>query len=190
MDRQQAWDLLNEFTTNPSLIKHALAVEAAMRYYARLYGEDEELWGVVGLLHDFDYERWPDPPDHTRKGAELLRQRGVDEQIVGAVLSHADWNQQEYPRDSLLRKCLYAVDELCGFVIAVALMRPNRLADMTAKSVRKKLKDKSFAAAVSREDILKGAEMLGIELGEHISHVIQALQPIADQLGLAAAPAD
>jgi len=189
MTREEAWKLLTEFTTNESLIKHALAVEAAMRHYARLFGEDEELWGVVGLIHDFDYQRWPDPPQHTREGARILRERGVDEQIVSAVLSHAEWNQDEYPRDTPLRKALFAVDELCGFIIAVALMRPQRLAGMTPKSVRKKLKDKSFAAGISREDIQAGAELLGIDLNEHIAHCIEALQTVADKLGLAGEPA-
>ncbi|MFQ6048297.1 MAG: HDIG domain-containing metalloprotein [Phycisphaerae bacterium] len=188
MTRQQAWAILTEFTDSDSLIKHALAVEAAMRYYARRFGQDEQLWGLVGLLHDFDYQRWPDPPEHTRQGAELLRQRGVPEEIVGAVLSHARWNQQDYPLDSLLRKTLFAVDELCGFLIACALVRPQRLQGLRPSSVRKKLKQPSFAAAVSRDDIFAGAELLGIDLDEHIGHCVAALQPIAEQLGLASGP--
>ncbi|UCG17713.1 MAG: HDIG domain-containing protein [Phycisphaerales bacterium] len=184
MNREQAWKLLNEYTQNQALIKHALAVEAAMRHYARLTGEDEERWGAVGLIHDFDYERWPEPPDHTRKGAEVLRAAGVDEEIVGAMLSHAHWNQDEYPLDSPLRKTLFAVDELCGFIIAVALVRPERLNGMTPKSVRKKMKDKRFAAAVSREDIAKGAELLGLDINEHIANGIAALQTVPQQLGL------
>ena len=184
MNREQAWKLLNEYTQNQALIKHALAVEAAMRHYARLTGEDEERWGAVGLIHDFDYERWPDPPDHTRKGAEVLRAAGVDEEIIGAMLSHAHWNQDEYPLDTPLRKTLFAVDELCGFIIAVALVRPERLNGMTPKSVRKKMKDKRFAAAVSREDIAKGAELLGLDLNEHIANGIAALQTVPQQLGL------
>ncbi|RME95158.1 MAG: HDIG domain-containing protein [Verrucomicrobia bacterium] len=183
MTREEAWQLLTEFTQSESLIKHALAVEAAMRHYAGVLGGDPDLWGVVGLIHDFDYERWPDPPAHTREGARILRERGVDEEIVGAVLSHADWNQEQWPRDRPLRKALYAVDELCGFVMAVAYVRPERLDGMTAKSVRKKLKQKAFAAAVNREDIQRGAELLGLPLDEHIDHVITALQGIKEQLG-------
>jgi len=184
MNREQAWKLLNEYTQNEALIKHALAVEAAMRHYARLTGQDEERWGAVGLIHDFDYERWPEPPDHTREGAKVLRAAGVDEEIVGAMLSHAHWNQDEYPLDSPLRKTLFAVDELCGFIIAVALVRPDRLNGMTPKSVRKKMKDKRFAAAVSREDIAKGAELLGVDINEHIANGIAALQTVPQQLGL------
>ncbi len=185
MTRDQAWALLNEFTHSESLIKHALAVEAAMRHYAAVFQADETLWGVVGLIHDFDYERWPDPPAHTREGARILRERGVDEEIVGAMLSHAEWNQGEYPLDRPLRKALYAVDELCGFVIAVAYVRPEKLTGMTASSVRKKMKQKSFAAAVRREDILKGAELLGLPLEDHLTHVIAALQGVAGPLGFA-----
>src|SRR6185436_16290739 len=176
MTRDEAWNLLNEFTKSESLIKHALAVEAAMRHYATDFDENVEMWGVTGLIHDFDYERWPKPPDHTREGAKVLRERGVNEEIVGAILSHADWNQVEYPRDRPLRKTLFAVDELCGFITAVAYVRPEKLTGMTASSVRKKMKQKSFAAAVKREDIEKGAELLGIPLDDHISHVIAAMQ--------------
>lgn len=182
--REDAWKLLTEFTQSESLRKHALAVEAAMRHYAGFLGGDAELWGITGLLHDFDYERWPHPPDHTREGARVLRQREWDEEIVGAILSHADWNQVEYPRDRPLRKALSAVDELCGFVTAVAYVRPERLAGLTAASVRKKMKQKSFAAAVRREDIEQGAVLLGLPLEEHLQHVITALQSVADQLGL------
>jgi len=185
MTREQAWTLLCEYTQNESLRKHALAVEAAMRHYARHFGESEELWGVVGLLHDFDYERWPNPPEHTREGAKILRERGVDEDIIGAMLSHGQWNLNEYPRDRPLRKTLFAVDELCGFLIACALVRPTRLDGLEPKSVRKKLKTPAFAAAVSREDIQKGAELLGLPLDEHIQHCITALQGVAAQLGLA-----
>ncbi|HUU82812.1 MAG TPA: HDIG domain-containing protein [Phycisphaerae bacterium] len=184
MNRDQALTLLQEYTTNPALIKHALAVEAAMRHYARLGGHDEELWGAVGLLHDFDYERWPEPPDHSRKGAEILRQRGVDEEIVTAVLSHATWNVEEFPRDTPLRKTLFAVDELSGFVVACALVRPERLKGMTPKSVKKKLKTKAFAAAVSREDVNAGAELLEVPLADHITNCITALQAIAGELEL------
>lgn len=154
-----------------------------MRHYAGVFHEDVELWGATGLLHDFDYERCPDPPDHTRQGARILRERGVDEEIVGAILAHADWNWDQFPLDRPLRKALYAVDELCGFVTAVAYVRPERLAGMAASSVRKKMKQKSFAAAVRREDIEKGAELLGLTLDEHITHVITSMQGIAAQLG-------
>jgi putative nucleotidyltransferase with HDIG domain len=183
MTRDEAWNLLNEFTKSESLIKHALAVEAAMRHYATDFDENVEMWGVTGLIHDFDYERWPKPPDHTREGAKVLRERGVNEEIVGAILSHADWNQVEYPRDRPLRKTLFAVDELCGFITAVAYVRPEKLTGMTTSSVKKKMKQKSFAAAVKREDIEKGAELLGIPLDDHISHVIAAMQTAAGPLG-------
>jgi putative nucleotidyltransferase with HDIG domain len=184
MTRDEALVLLKEVTKSDSLIKHALAVEAAMRHYALQFGEDVEQWGLVGLLHDFDYERWPHPPDHTREGARLLRERGVDEEIVGAILSHAEWNQEQFPLDRPLRKALFAVDELCGFITAVGYVRPEKLAGMTAGSVRKKMKQKSFAAAVKREDIEKGAGLLGRSLDEHITHVITAMQGIAHHLGL------
>jgi len=185
MTRDEAWSLLHEYTKSESLIKHALTVEAAMRHYAALFGENVETWSVTGLLHDFDYERWPNPPDHTREGAKVLRERGVDEEIVGAILSHADWNQGEYPRDRSIRKTLFAVDELCGFVTAVAYVRPEKLTGMTASSVKKKMKQKSFAAAVKREDIEQGAAMLGLPLDDHISHVIAAMQTVAGPLGFA-----
>jgi len=185
MTRDEAWNLLNEYTKSESLIKHALAVEAAMRHYAAHYGENVENWGATGLLHDFDYERWPNPPDHTREGAKILRGRGVDEEIVGAILSHADWNQNEYPRERPIRKTLFAVDELCGFVTAVAYVRPEKLTGMSASSVKKKMKQKSFAAAVKREDIEKGAELLGLPLDDHINHVIDAMQSVAGPLGFA-----
>ena len=184
MTRTEAFALLKEFTQSESLIKHALAVEAAMRHYAAHFGADVEQWGVTGLIHDFDYERWPNPPDHTREGARILRERGVDEEIIGAILSHAEWNQDQFPPDRPIRKALFAVDELCGFVTAVAYVRPEKLTGMTASSVRKKMKQKSFAAAVKREDIEKGAELLGLPLDEHITHVIAAMQGIAKELGL------
>jgi putative nucleotidyltransferase with HDIG domain len=184
MTRDQALDLLREFTQSDSLIKHALSVEAAMRHYAAHFRQDVETWGLVGLIHDFDYERWPAPPDHTRQGATVLRERGVDEELIGAVLSHAEWNQADYPLDRPLRRALFAVDELCGFITAVAYVRPDRLAGMKPSSVRKKMKQKSFAAAVSRADIERGAELLGLTLDEHIAHVISALQEAAPQLGL------
>ncbi len=185
MTREDAWKLLTEFTLSESLRKHALSVEAAMRAYAPRWTGDPEIWGVTGLIHDFDYERWPNPPDHTREGARILRERGVDEEIVGAILSHADWNWNEYPLDRPLRKALFAVDELSGFITAVAYVRPERLNGMTASSVRKKMKHKAFAAAVKREDIEKGAEFLELPLDQHITHVIGALQSVAGPLGFA-----
>ena len=183
MTRTEALAILREYTQSDSLMKHALAVEAAMRRYATKLNGDPELWGATGLLHDFDYERWPNPPEHTRQGARILRERGADEELVGAILSHADWNWQDYPLDRPMRKSLFAVDELCGFVTAVAYVRPERLTGMGASSVRKKMKQKSFAAAVRREDIEKGAELLGVTLDEHIGEVIAAMQGISAQLG-------
>src|SRR5437867_13434653 len=156
-----------------------------MRHYARYFAADEELWGITGLLHDFDYERWPNPPEHTRQGAQILRERSVDDEIIGAILSHAEWNWKEYPLDRPLRKSLFAVDELCGFVTAVAYVRPEKMTGMVASSVRKKMKQKSFAAAVKREDIEKGAALLGLSLDAHITHVITAMQTAAAPLGFA-----
>jgi putative nucleotidyltransferase with HDIG domain len=189
MTRDQALALLHEYTASASLRKHALAVEAAMRHYAGRLGGDAELWGLTGLIHDFDYERWPNPPEHTQEGARILRGLGVDEEVVGAMLSHAEWNWGQYPLDRPLRRALFAVDELCGFVTAVAYVRPERLAGMGASSVRKKMKQKSFAAAVKREDIERGAELVGCMLDEHIGHVITAMQTVARDLGLEAPPA-
>jgi putative nucleotidyltransferase with HDIG domain len=185
MNREAAWQLLTEFTQSDSLRKHALAVETAMRHYAPRFGGDPEVWGVTGLLHDFDYERWPQPPDHTRAGARILRERGVDEEIVGAILAHATWNWDTHPLDRPLRQVLFAVDELCGFVTAVAYVRPEKLEGMAASSVRKKMKQKSFAAAVRREDIEQGARLLNLELDEHIANVIAAMQSCARELGFA-----
>lgn len=184
MTREQTWTLLNEYTKSDSLIKHALAVEAAMGHYAKLLGENVDTWRVVGLIHDFDYEKWPQQPEHTREGARILRQLGVDEEIIGAVLSHAESNRAEYPLDRPIRRALSAVDELCGFVTAVAYVRPEKLAGMTPKSVRKKMKTLAFAAAVSREDIARGAELLGLDLDQHIANVITAMQGAANELGL------
>lgn len=184
MDRQQAWDLLCEYTQSKNLRKHALAVEAAMRAYARRFGEDEEQWGVVGLIHDFDYEKHPTAQEHPFKGAEILRQRGWPEEIVRAVLSHAPYTG--ITRDSLMEKTLFAVDELTGLIVAVALVRPSKsIHDVKLKSVKKKWKDKSFAAGVNRADIEEGAADLEIELSEHIAVVLEAMQSIADELGLA-----
>lgn len=185
MNRDEAWALLNEFVKSAALVRHCLAVESAMVFYARRFGEDEHAWSITGLLHDFDYERWPEPPNHTREGAEILRERGAGEQIVGAILSHADWNLDEYPRDTAIRKTLFAVDELCGFIYAAALVRPQRIMGMKAQSVRKKMKQASFAAAVSREDIIRGAELIDLELNDHIDNCIAAMTTIADSLELA-----
>lgn len=183
-DRQAAWDLLCEYTKTEPLRKHALAVEAAMRAYARKFGADEEQWAVVGLLHDFDYEAHPTLDEHPAKGGEIMRQRGWPEEIVYAVLSHADHLGLERTTD--LHRAIYAVDELTGLIIAVALVRPSKsIHDVKAKSVRKKMKDKSFARSVNREDVVKGAEQLGVELSEHIAFVIEALKPVAAELGIA-----
>lgn len=184
MDRQAAWDLLSEYTGNESLRKHALAVEAAMRAYAGRLGEDPEVWGIVGLLHDFDYERYPSAEaGHPFKGAEVLRAQGYPEFVVKAILSHADYSG--VPRETALEKTLFACDELCGFITAAALIRPTKsVLDLEASSVRKRMKDKAFARNVKREDIVKGAEELGIDLSEHITFVIKAMQGIADDLGL------
>jgi putative nucleotidyltransferase with HDIG domain len=184
MIREQAWELLCEYVRSDSLRKHMLAVEAAMRHYAGIMGGDLELWGITGLLHDFDYERWPNPPEHTREGAKILRERGVDEEIVGAILSHADWNLDEYPRDRPIRKTLFAVDELCGFITAAALVRPTRLEGLGPPSIKKKLKSPAFAAAVKREDITAGAELLGLSLDEHITNCVTAMQGMSAELGL------
>lgn len=183
MDRSAAWNLVCQYTASDSLRKHMLAVEAAMRAYAEKLGEDVETWGVVGLLHDFDYERWPDPPDHPLKGAGILREQGYPEDVIYAIKSHADY-LPDCPRVSLLDKALYACDELAGFITAVALMRPEGIIGMQASSVKKKLKQKSFAAAVSREDIARGAEDLGVPLDKHIQFVIDAMTGSADALGL------
>ncbi len=185
MTRDEAWQLLCEYTQSDSLRKHALSVEAAMRHYARRFAEDQEKWGVTGLIHDFDYERWPKPPDHTREGAKILREKGVDDEIIGAIMSHADWNLDEFPRDTPMRKALFAVDELCGFLTACALVRPSKLEGLAPKSVKKKMKTASFAAAVSRDDIRNGAELLAIPLDDHISNCVAALQSVAGDLGLA-----
>lgn len=183
MTRDTHLALVREYTKNESLIRHMLAVEAAMRAYARKFGEDEEKWGAVGLLHDFDYERWPDPPDHPLQGAAILKERGYSDEVIYAIKSHADY-LTDCPRISRLDKALYACDELCGFITACALVRPTRLEGLEAKSVRKKLKQVSFAAAVNRDDITRGAADLGVDLDEHIQFCIAALQGIAGELEL------
>lgn len=183
MTREDTWKLLTEYTQSESLRKHALAVEACMRAYARKYGEDEEKWAVVGLLHDFDYEIHPTLDEHPQEGAKILRERGVPEDIIRAALSHAE--HLHLSRDSMMEKTLYAVDELSGFIIAVALVRPSKsILDVEPSSVRKKMKDKAFARAVNRDDIVNGAQAMGVDLNEHIAEVIEALKGIADELGL------
>ncbi len=183
MDREAAYALVCEYTDGESLRRHMLAVELAMRAYAKKYQEDENKWAIVGLLHDFDYEKWPDPPDHPLKGSEILTERGYPEDVIYAIKSHADY-LEDCPRLSLMDKALYACDELAGFISAVAKVRPDGIHGMKAKSVRKKLKQKSFAAAVNREDIVNGAEDLGVELNEHIQFVVDAMAEEAELLGL------
>jgi putative nucleotidyltransferase with HDIG domain len=183
MNRQDAYALMCQYTTSESLRRHMLAVEAAMRAYARKFGEDEEKWGIVGLLHDFDYQRWPTAPDHPLRGAEILAEHGYPPDVIYAIKSHADY-LEDCPRVSRLDKTLYACDELAGLISAAAVVRPDRIQGMTAASVRKKMKQKSFAAAVNRDDILRGAEDLGVDLNEHIQFVVDAMASIADQLDL------
>lgn len=186
MDRDKNLELLHEYVQNEGLRRHMYAVEAAVAAYARQWGEDEKLWGTVGLLHDFDYERWPNPPDHPLKGSEILRERGYPEEVIYAILSHADYLSDQYPRQSKLDKTLYACDELCGLIMACGLVRPEGLRGIKAKSVKKKMKQVSFAAAVNRDDILQGAEDLGVDLGEHIEFCARAMQEIEAELGFAA----
>ena len=184
--RSTAWDLLIEFTQSESLRKHALAVEACMRAYARKFGADEGLWGVVGLIHDFDYEKFPTAQEHPHKGTEILKERGYSDEIRRAIMSHAEYTG--VMRDTPMEKTLFACDELAGFITAVALVKPGKsLAEVDAKSVRKKMKDKAFARSVSRDDIINGARDLGIELDEHIAFCIEALKGIATELGLGGA---
>jgi len=174
---------MHEYTESLALRRHMLAVEAAMRAYARRFNEDEEKWGIVGLLHDFDYERWPDPPDHPLQGAAILAERGYPADVIYAISSHADY-LTDCPRVSRLDKALYACDELSGFITACALVRPERLSGMQPSSVKKKLKAKGFAANVNRDDITRGAADLGVELDEHIQFIIDALSGIAEELAL------
>lgn len=182
MNREEALKLLHNYVSNDALRKHMYAVEAAMRAYARKLSEDEEKWAIVGLLHDFDYEMYPNAPDHPLKGSEILRQIGVDEDIIKAILGHASYTN--VPRDTKMAKVLYAVDELCGFITACALVRPNKISDLEAASVKKKMKDKAFAKNVNRDEIIRGAEELGVELTEHINFVINAMKSISNNLGL------
>jgi putative nucleotidyltransferase with HDIG domain len=180
--RERAWETLTEYTKSEALLRHALAVEASTAWYARLFGEDEELWRVVALLHDFDYEIHPTLDQHPQDGAPILREQGYPEEVIEAVLSHAEHLQ--LPRDTPLKKTLFACDELSGFVHACGLVRPTGLDGLEPKSVKKKLRQPSFAAGVHRDEVYAGAEGLGIELDDHIRNVVEALQPIAQQLGL------
>ncbi|MGI6374752.1 MAG: HDIG domain-containing metalloprotein [Anaerolineae bacterium] len=181
--REQAWELLTTYTQNPSLIKHALAVEAAMRAYARQFGEDEELWGVTGLIHDFDYEQHPTAEEHPLAGCAILEEQGWPEEVIAAIKGHATY--LNVPRESLMAKTLFAVDELTGLVTACALVRPSKsLDDLKAKSVKGKWNDKAFARGVNREDIELGMQELGVDRTEHITAVIEALKTIAAELEL------
>jgi putative nucleotidyltransferase with HDIG domain len=184
MNRADAWALLTEYTTSESLRKHALAVEAAVRGYARRFGENEEEWGVTALLHDFDYERWPTLGDHPNKGSEILRAKGYPEWMIRAILSHA-MEITGVARESLLEKTLFACDELAGFITAASLVRPSKsILDLEAGSVKKRMKDKAFARGVKREDLVEGASLLGLPLEEHIANVIGFMRERADELGL------
>jgi putative nucleotidyltransferase with HDIG domain len=183
LTRDQAWTLLNEYTKGESLLKHALAVEAAVRGYARMFDEDELAWAVVALLHDFDYERWPSLDDHPYKGVEILTSLGYPDWVTRAILSHADYSGVS--RESRLEKALFACDELAGFITAASLIRPSRsILDLEASSVIKRMKDKAFARAVKREDLRAGAELLGLSLDQHITNVIGFMREQADALGL------
>src|SRR6202521_4367118 len=182
-DRDAAWGLLTEFTQSESLRKHALAVEACMRAYAKKFGENQDLWGIVGLIHDFDYEKYPTPEEHPYKGNEILKERGYSDEIRRAIMSHAEYSG--VPRVTPMEKALFACDELAGFITAVALIKPGKsLAEVDTRSVRKRMKDKAFARKVNRDDIVQGAAALGVDLDEHIAFCIEALKPIADKLGL------
>jgi putative nucleotidyltransferase with HDIG domain len=183
LSRSAAWELLTEYTKSESLLKHALAVEAAVRGYARTFGEDEEAWGIVALLHDFDYERWPSLEDHPFRGSEILREKGYPEWVVLAILSHADYSG--VPREGPLEKTLFACDEMAGFITAASLVRPSKsVLDLEPSSVMKRMKDKAFARGVKREDLRAGAELLGLPLEEHIANVIAFMRPQAEALGL------
>ncbi|MGD8698075.1 MAG: HDIG domain-containing protein [Gemmatimonadales bacterium] len=187
LKRDDALAIMHEYTLNENLRRHMYAVEAAMRAYARHYGEDENLWGITGLLHDFDYERWPNDErkaddEHPTTGVKILREKGYPEEMLRAILGHAEHTGA--PRDSLMAKVLFAVDELTGFLTACALVRPTGLSDLKVKSVRKKLKDPSFARGVNREDVNRGIEELGVDFAEHVQLVINAMREIQDDLGL------
>jgi putative nucleotidyltransferase with HDIG domain len=190
INRDSAWNLMCEFTQSDSLRKHMLAVEACMRAYARKFGEDQEKWGITGLLHDFDYEKYPTPQEHPFVGNKILEERGYPDEMRRAILSHADYSGVK--RESMMEKTLFACDELAGFITATALVKPGKsLAEVEAKSVRKKMKDKAFARSVNRDDITSGAADMGLDLEEHIAFCIEAMKAIAPELGLAgvAAPA-
>lgn len=183
LTRDNAWALLTEYTRSESLLKHALAVEAAVRGYARTFGEDEAGWGIVALLHDFDYERWPNLEEHPFRGSEILREKGYPEWVIRAILSHADYSG--VARESRLEKTLFACDELAGFITAASLVRPSKsVLDLEPSSVIKRMKDKAFARGVKREDLRAGAELLGLPLDEHIGNVIAFMRVEADALGL------
>jgi putative nucleotidyltransferase with HDIG domain len=184
MNRTDSWALAREYVSSRSLLNHMRCVEIAMRAYARRLGQDEEIWGLVGLLHDFDYERWPTAPDHPLQGEKILREKGYSEEVIYAIKSHADY-LPDCPRVLPLHKALYACDELCGFITATALVRPGGIVGMTADSVKKKMKSKGFAKNVSREDIARGAADFGVELAAHIQFLIDALAAHAEELGLA-----
>lgn len=189
--REEAWDLLCEYTQSDSLRKHARAVEEVMRAYARHYGADEELWGITGLLHDFDYERYPDPGEHTVAGGKILREKGYPEEIVHAIQAHNERNGLGLARNALLDKTLFASDELTGFIIAVALVRPGKtVSDVTPRSIKKKLKDKRFAASVNREEVRRGMEELGVDPDGHMTFLVQALTRIAPEIGLGSTPTE
>jgi putative nucleotidyltransferase with HDIG domain len=184
VNRDDAWQLLTEYTKSDSLVKHALAVEAAVRGYARKFGENEDEWGIVGLLHDFDYERWPTLGDHPNKGSEILREKGYPEWVIRAILSHAE-EITGVTRDSRLEKTLFACDELSGFITAASLVRPSKsVLDLEASSVKKRMKDNAFARGVKREDLISGAALLDLTLDEHITNVIMFIRERADALGL------
>jgi putative nucleotidyltransferase with HDIG domain len=189
LNREHAWELLTTYTQKDHLLKHALAVEAAMRAYARRLNEDEDLWGITGLLHDMDYERHPNMEEHPFEGVKVLEEQGYPEAMREAVLGHAPYTG--VPRTSQMAKALFAVDELTGFIVAVTLVRPSKsIHDVKVKSVTKKFKDRSFAAPVSREDIHEGAEDLGLEIGEHVAIVLEAMQGIAEDLDLEGVPTE
>jgi len=181
MNRTDAVNLLKEYTKSDALLKHMYAVESAMRAYAKKYNEDEEKWGVVGLLHDFDYEMYPNAPDHPLKGSEILKEHGYPDDMRTAILGHASYTG--VPRETPMAKTLFACDELCGFIMACAVIRPNKIADLEVSSVKKKLKDKAFARNVNRDDIINGCAELGVPLDEHIRFVIDAMQSISSELG-------
>jgi predicted hydrolase (HD superfamily) len=183
LTRENAWSLLTEYTKSESLLKHALAVEAAVRGYARLFGEDENQWGIVALLHDFDYERWPSLEDHPFRGSEILKEKGYPDWVIRAILSHADYSG--VARESRLEKTLFACDEMAGFITAASLVRPSKsVLDLEPSSVIKRIKDKAFARGVKREDLRAGSELVGLPLEEHIGNVIRFMRTEADALGL------